>query len=496
MQLAERLRGRDKHRQVEKIQSERMGEIFYLDKYRPTTRVSNINEIDFAGFRERGVNTLLLDAEGTIVHQNGWDIDQGIIDNIKSQGFDNIAIVTNKRPKNEKEFVRLNHWAQQLGENAVVFAPTSRSERKPSSKMLLKAAVHFGIKPDEALVVGDKLTSDILAANRTGMWSAKVDRLGREDLPGDRVVRRPIERGIEVRVGRDAKNNPFIKPPESKAGLALSTLSVDVGRVASERPEWFDNAPDDFWDKSRIVGYGLPDVLLPSQVIGLVSLGRSEAHGINEMNQTLQTVDASVAEKLDSMLEDYLYEHGREVADLVTKIRRDGSFVVAGLLLLGMRKTAAVVYAGLIATDGIDGYAARRHKDGATADGAADDQEADKKASRRVELAEVITGRLDPIHFLLREASNEYMNRVSRPIYKNSGHDVKATMSGKLATVFVNVAEIISMVTKDTLWGDLIQEIATGMKLGRIPLSQRTWELNKRDNDRFKEVREHMLQVA
>ena len=161
-----------------------------------------------------------------------------------------------------------------------------------------------------------------------------------------------------------------------------------------------------------------------------------------------------------------------------------------------MPKTAAVLYAGLSATDFFDGKAARRDKNGPTKEGADDDQKTDKAASRKVEVAEVLTGRLGADQFLLREASNVFMNEVVRPEYEESGHNVKAAMSGKVATAGVNVAEILAMVTKDSLLVDILQEVATAGKWARVSLSQKAWRLNKIDDDKFKEVKEQMLQSA
>ncbi|TFE30114.1 HAD family hydrolase [Cohnella luojiensis] len=51
-------------------------------------------------------------------------------------------------------------------------------EGKPSSKLFAHAMEQIGISVDEGIMVGDKLTTDILGANRIGMTSVWINRHG------------------------------------------------------------------------------------------------------------------------------------------------------------------------------------------------------------------------------------------------------------------------------------------------------------------------------
>lgn len=51
-------------------------------------------------------------------------------------------------------------------------------EGKPSSKLFAHAMDQIGISPEEGIMVGDKLTTDILGANRVGMTSVWINRHG------------------------------------------------------------------------------------------------------------------------------------------------------------------------------------------------------------------------------------------------------------------------------------------------------------------------------
>ncbi|TVY02299.1 HAD family hydrolase [Cohnella terricola] len=49
-------------------------------------------------------------------------------------------------------------------------------EGKPSSNLFAHAMEQIGIRPEEGIMVGDKLTTDILGANRIGMTSVWINR--------------------------------------------------------------------------------------------------------------------------------------------------------------------------------------------------------------------------------------------------------------------------------------------------------------------------------
>ncbi|QMV44580.1 HAD family hydrolase [Cohnella cholangitidis] len=51
-------------------------------------------------------------------------------------------------------------------------------EGKPSPKLFAHAMEQIGISPEEGIMVGDKLTTDILGANRVGMTSVWINRHG------------------------------------------------------------------------------------------------------------------------------------------------------------------------------------------------------------------------------------------------------------------------------------------------------------------------------
>jgi phosphatidylglycerophosphate synthase len=170
----------------------------------------------------------------------------------------------------------------------------------------------------------------------------------------------------------------------------------------------------------------------------------------------------------------FMYNHGRTVADLATNARRVVGVAEAACILLDWRG-AANVGAGISAvTDIFDGHAARKHEHGGTAEGAQRDQQYDKQRSFMVEAALVTKGRLDWRHVGLRLASDVAMNNIVRPYFAKKGIDTKAGWAGKASTSTVFVSEITALNDRNP---QSIQNLATGLKLGRVGIYAADWGL-------------------
>src|SRR5258706_15281183 len=109
-----------------------------VDRFRPRDVAVDLTRVDVAPYVAKGVNTLILDAEGTFVTTKGWDVADAMKVHIAKQrelGIKNIAVISNNTPKNRADWVRLTSWAEQIGADAV-FVPLDPSERKPAPTLL------------------------------------------------------------------------------------------------------------------------------------------------------------------------------------------------------------------------------------------------------------------------------------------------------------------------------------------------------------------------
>ncbi len=413
----------------------------------------------------RDFRLVLFDAEGTLVKTGGWDIDPGIKERLEAyrQDFSSrhpgeearFGIVTNKRPKNWIDWVKIVNWNHQIGSD-ISLVPLYPWQKKPNPDMLLEAAYLFDVPPQFAVYSGDKASADIAAANAAGMWSLWVKRLGNEDLLGDRLGRRPPEYLLRLIL----ENRPDLlldKPPQSLAAETLFSRGAKVAKdVTSD--SWDPSIiPEELFSLSNVIsGYGAPTMLW-DQII-------TDEMPFSARRQILQS---SVYRKLDKILE----ENGDIIAKYLTNSRYPLSVVCAGLILAEKYDAALAVYSAMIATDFADGKAARRHKLGIKKKGGDDDNRADKFATAVIGLALAFKGRKSWEDFIVQIVSDREMNSVVRPLFEELGVETRSLPSGKAAMVGLDFAEGYSISQRSDRHPDrraTFQRLATIAKSARV----------------------------
>ena len=134
-----------------------------LKNYFPYEYADSIYSIDYKKLYKKGFRALLFDLDNTLVH-HGDDstpkVDKFFAD-LHKMGFRTILISDNDRE-------RVERFNKNIGTRYICDAG------KPSPKPYKKALDILGVKPEEALVLGDQIFKDILGANRAGIPSIMV----------------------------------------------------------------------------------------------------------------------------------------------------------------------------------------------------------------------------------------------------------------------------------------------------------------------------------
>jgi HAD superfamily phosphatase (TIGR01668 family) len=422
-----------------------------LDPYRPTERVRSVDEIDFQKYAQRGVRAVLFDGEGTVVPTDGWEVSLSARQRIESSGITNIGIVTHKKADNPTAFTQVSFWGHQIGAE-VVLIPSHKGERKPNPALVKRGIAHFDLQPNQVLVVGDKLTADVKAGNTAGTYTIKVERHGRADLIGDRLIRRPLERVIEWGLDKTKQPVPDQKPTPQQV------LHVHYEEnQQQQQPDWLAQVDPVVVAKSRIANIG-EGPIVPSTV------PKSE----------LAIADKKFGRvaRFKKWYKELMSEKGRTVADTLTDIRKKAGYVEVPLILLGFKRLEQIVDLAVSATDLGDGHAARLHKDGATTEGAYEDQTVDKKRALLRTAAKVAVGKIRFRHLVIRVASDQFVNKVMRPFFAKRGVDVKAGVAGKISTG-VESASLFSASTEKN--PENIQYAADIAKVGRAAIYGVQW---------------------
>lgn len=156
----------------------RISSVFH--PFLPAHAVASLLEVDLDDLWEKGKRLILLDVDHTIVKWRAEEFPEGIEDWVKraqEKGFD-LCILSNTR--NPERLARLS---ARLG------VETVRGKFKPSPAMFRLAMIKFKRKPEESIMIGDQIFTDVLGANRSGIDAIWVQKMEGKEFAGTRVSR-------------------------------------------------------------------------------------------------------------------------------------------------------------------------------------------------------------------------------------------------------------------------------------------------------------------
>lgn len=146
----------------------------------PSHAVNTLVDIDLDKLWEGGKRLILLDVDHTIVKWKAEEFAQPVLDWItkaKKLGFDLCIISNTRRP------ARLGRLCKMLD------IETVKGKFKPSAEMFHLAMAKFNRKPEETVMVGDQMMTDIFGANRAGINAIWVKKMDGKEFVGTRVNR-------------------------------------------------------------------------------------------------------------------------------------------------------------------------------------------------------------------------------------------------------------------------------------------------------------------
>lgn len=156
----------------------------------PKIYLQNVQEITYEMLEKSGILGLILDVDNTLIdyYKNMPD---GIIEwctNLKQKGI-KFCIASNSNKKEKVEMV-----AKKLDIPYVYFA------KKPLKRGLITASNKMGLESNKIAVAGDQIFTDVLGANRVGMFSILVEPIEEKDILIT-LIKRPIENRIKRKYG-------------------------------------------------------------------------------------------------------------------------------------------------------------------------------------------------------------------------------------------------------------------------------------------------------
>jgi len=133
---------------------------------RPTETAETIHDIDFDRLRSCGKHILLFDLDNTLGRRGMHHLPGPILEFLRAlvdRGFA-VGVVTNRRRNADAPAVHALR----------AHVPVVHAAGKPGRRGFLELLARLGGEPEEAVMVGDRRLTDILGANRLGIYSILV----------------------------------------------------------------------------------------------------------------------------------------------------------------------------------------------------------------------------------------------------------------------------------------------------------------------------------
>ncbi len=146
----------------------------------PARSSLSLLDVDLAHLAQSGKRLILLDVDNTILPWRSESLPQSSLDWIaraKAEGLELCILSNTRHPE------RLDRIATKLGVKYL------RGRFKPNPAMYRQALKDFGVRPEQSVMIGDQLFTDILGANRAGIEGIWIRPMTSRDFIGTKVSR-------------------------------------------------------------------------------------------------------------------------------------------------------------------------------------------------------------------------------------------------------------------------------------------------------------------
>ncbi|CAH1226524.1 MULTISPECIES: YqeG family HAD IIIA-type phosphatase [Paenibacillus] len=169
----------------------------------PKLRVDTVYDIDLEGLYAQGYRGIITDLDNTLVGAKAPDATPELIEwfaRVKEVGF-KLIIVSNNNLN------RVSVFATPLDIQYV------HSARKPSNVPFRKAMNMMGLTPEQTMVVGDQMLTDVFGGNRLGLYTVLVLPISIDDEGFMTRFNRRVER---IAVTRLSKKGLWLEEDKKK----------------------------------------------------------------------------------------------------------------------------------------------------------------------------------------------------------------------------------------------------------------------------------------
>ncbi|MEW9667314.1 YqeG family HAD IIIA-type phosphatase [Ammoniphilus sp. 3BR4] len=143
----------------------------FLKKLLPSLHVDSIYDIDLQALKKRGIKGIITDLDNTLIEWDRPNATPELMDwlnRLKKEGFQVIIVSNNNR-------IRVSAFADPLG------IPYIHAAKKPTRTPFQDAMKRLSLSPEEIVVIGDQMFTDVLGGNRLGLYTVLVVPVAQTD---------------------------------------------------------------------------------------------------------------------------------------------------------------------------------------------------------------------------------------------------------------------------------------------------------------------------
>lgn len=151
----------------------------FLQRFCPREYVAAVTAVNLGSLAKQGFRGLILDLDNTLTCWQGREVSQEVqawLLEAKKMGF-RLCLVSNALNR------RVEKMAQSLG------LPFVAQAAKPRRGGFTRALSLLGTTPQETVVIGDQLFTDIWGGNRAGLYTILVQPVGEKEFFTTRLLR-------------------------------------------------------------------------------------------------------------------------------------------------------------------------------------------------------------------------------------------------------------------------------------------------------------------
>ncbi len=142
-----------------------------IDNYKPDYMIEAVYQLDAKRLKDLGIKAVMVDLDNTLIAWNNPDGTPELLAWLEEMRRNDVKVIVVSNNKRE----RVARAVEKFGVDYIWRA------MKPFALGINKALKQFGEKPEEVVMVGDQLMTDIRAAHRAGVRSILVKPLVSSD---------------------------------------------------------------------------------------------------------------------------------------------------------------------------------------------------------------------------------------------------------------------------------------------------------------------------